>query len=99
MARMFEDAKIERLLMGLDAPGYGMVRSYIDPADQIGLDRLAYQRIILGVLTVASTGVVAVGPAGHFPAVSGEPTHVDGLSARRLPGPGLDPPLCEELGV
>ena len=45
MARMFEDAKIERLLMGLDAPRYGMVRSYIDPADQIRLDRLAYQRI------------------------------------------------------
>src|SRR6185437_10889474 len=33
------------------------------------LDQLVYQRVILGVLVMAPKGVIAVRPAGHFPAV------------------------------
>src|SRR5262249_47512052 len=60
---------------------------------------LAYQRVVLGVFAVAPSRVVAVRPAGHFPAVYGEPTHMDGLRGRLLLRPGLDASLGEELGV
>ena len=64
------------------------------PTELSRLNRLAYQRVILGVLTVTPQGVIAVRPAGHFPAVSGKPTHVDGSATLRrgpAPAPGLWP--------
>jgi hypothetical protein len=38
---MLEDAKVERLLVGLDAPGYGVSCRDVDPANEVRLDLLS----------------------------------------------------------
>jgi hypothetical protein len=69
------------------------------PTKRPGLDRLTYQRVILGVLAVAPQRVVAVRPTRHFLTILGEPAHVNGLRSWPLRRPGLDASLGEQLGV
>ena len=61
---MFEHAKVERLLVGLDAPGDGVACRNIDPPDQVRLyTHIRYVSVVFGLTLVAAWYMMWAYPA------------------------------------